>query len=280
MPEDIADQENKDTEVKDGDVSNEKAAEVAAAEAAAKAEADAKVAADQKAADEKSAADAEAKAKEDADAEEDDTEDNTDEHDPEVWGERFGDASIDSAIDLMKESGVKPEEMAKLFSKAIETGNPDDVDMDALVKSVGKAKADMVMIGVKDWHGRENARVQGILKEVHTAAGGPKAWDKVSEWVRGGGIGDDALMSDYRDMIDAGGAKAKFAAGEIMKAYEAENGSIDPSLLSGDGDMATDTSPLTAKEYHKLVAEAHAKNDTAEITRIKARRAAGRASGI
>lgn len=203
------------------------------------------------------------------------------EHDPAVWGERFNDDAIDSAVDLIRESGMKPEVAQKIFKEAAESGDLSKINEAALVEALGQSKANLVMIGVKDWFARSEAKAKETVQALHTQVGGEELWGVLAKWVREGGIKDEKLVDGYRNMIDQGGPQAAFAAQEIKKAYEDAHGTLDPSLLVGDGDnLRVDNSPISKKEYYEGMVEAEKTGNEALKAQLRARRAAGRAKGI
>lgn len=240
------------------------AREKAEKEAADKKTADEKAAADKKAADE---AEAKKKAEEDADK-------------PKEFAV-YNDESADSAIALLKEAGVKPEEADVFFAKAIESGKLEDIDVKGLTEKVGKEKANLIMLGVKDYYNRVNATVTKSVEEVYKVTGGEEQWKTLAAWAQEREKSDGefgTLLNDYRQMIDTSPTQAKLAVTELVKLYNADpkNKSLNVTMTHGDSSYShgLDLQYITRADYIAALKTANDKGDAAEVSRLNARRKA------
>lgn len=200
--------------------------------------------------------------------------------DSEVWGST-GDEAGDAALALIQNAGISVEEAKALMFDAVKEGKPENIDRDALVEKVGKDKAALILAGVENFVTRSKAKAETILNEVHTTVGGKENWDAVTTWAKENVSAED--MADYRDMIDAGGAKARFAANELASRYNGDDGNttLNTSEIKPDTKAAPKGEVLTKVQYFEKIEAAYAKGATeAEINEIKAARARGRAKGI
>lgn len=236
----------------------------------------------QKAAAEKEAADkaaADAQAAEDAKAKEAENKP----LDTAVWGST-GDEVGDSVLELIQNSGLSVEETKALMYDAVKAGDPAKIDRDALVEKVGKAKATLILAGVENFVNNSKAKAQTILTEVHGTVGGEANWKQVTEWAKANVA--EAELAQYRTMIDAGGAQARFAAAELAAKYngDSKNTTLTTAKTTeilGDGKPPSDIKPLNKADYYKQINAAYARGATqAEIDQINAARAAGRAKGL
>lgn len=191
--------------------------------------------------------------------------------------------TINAAIKLMKDAGVKRGDASAIFGKAFETGNIADVNKAELAKKVGAEKAALIMAAVVEYNSRVGSTRVATVKAVHETMGGQENWNKVRSWARAREAVDPAFaneLNEYRSMIDIGGKSAQYAAQELRKLYEADpkNSSLSRAVVAGDGTVLRVENPITNRqEYVKLLKQAHAKNDIAAVRQIEARRAAGRA---
>ena len=92
-------------------------------------------------------------------------------------------------------------------------------------------------------------------------------------------------LDEYRTLIDAGGAKARFAAQELAARYNSDdaNSTLDAETqeIIGDAKATPKTKMLTKKEYVAQIEEAYDNNASEKtIKAIKAARQRGRAAGI
>lgn len=249
--------------------------------------ADRKAAKEAKEAAEKAAkekADAEAAAAEDGDdgdGEGDDDKDNK-ELDTSVWGDT-GDDVGNSVLQTLQNSGVSTEEAKALLWDAVEAGDPTKVDRDALVEKVGKAKATLIMAGIENVTGKNNAKIAEVTKVANDTAGGEANWKKASAWAVKALPADE--LDELRNMLDKGGRQAKFAAGEIVARYndDPKNTALQAGTkqVQPDGKAGKAVEPMSRRDYGNALDKLHRRRGTpAEFAALKAQRQAGIKAGI
>jgi len=203
--------------------------------------------------------------------------------DTSVWGDT-GDEIANSVLQTLQNSGVSTSDAKALLWDAVEAGDPSKVDRDALVEKVGKAKASLIMAGVENVTARNNARVQEVLGIAHEAAGGETNWAKVRDWAQKNVSAED--MNEYREMLDAGGRKAKYAAAQLVQEYNASPNNT--ALNAGKNQMKGDATkgapkvePMTRRQYGDALMKLERRGASAqEFAALKARRNAGIKQGI
>lgn len=192
-------------------------------------------------------------------------------------------ATVNAAIQLMRDAGMNRGDGEKVFGKAFQTGNLADIDRAALVAKVGEQKAALILAGITQYNEATGSTRMAAAKAVMDVMGGQENWVKVRTWARALEKADPAFakeLNEYRDMIDLGGRSAKFAAEELRKLYEADtkNSSLTRTVVAGDGRLERVDNPITSRqEYVKLLKQAHNKGDMEAVRQINARRQAGRA---
>lgn len=207
----------------------------AAADAAAKEAADKEVA-------DKAAADA--KAKEEA-GDDDKPLDIT------VWG-TTGSAQGDAVLSLLQNSGVTTEDAKALMFDAIQSGDVTKIDVSALEAKVGKTKATIILTGASNFVKEQRDNANAIVSTMHTEVGGEANWKTIAEWAKEGVPEED--LNVLREMINAGGMKAKLAAREMKGLYEAHDGNstLDKTEVipkGGNPPQQKASVPLTAVQY-------------------------------
>lgn len=273
----------------EGQVEQQAAAVDAAAKAAAdKAAQDAAAAqqgnppADDKAKQEADAAKAEADAKAKADAEAaEKAKTQSEDLDTEKWGST-GDETGDSVLLILQNSGMEVDTAKALLYDAVAAGDVTKIDRDALVEKVGKAQANLILAGVENYVTKTTARVQEAVTALHTVAGSKENWDQVAAWAKGNI--PDAELQEYRDLIDAGGAKAKYAAQQIVEKYNAvdSHDSVGKSEAEPGGKAQEKQEALTRAEYFERVDKLHKerKATPAALKSLLAARERGKAKGL
>ena len=197
------------------------------------------------------------------------------------WPE-FQDDALKASASVFKEAGLDYATVKGAFAKTAETGKLEDVDVPALEAKLGKEKAALALIGIKDYYNRQVAQVAETVKAVHTVFGGEQAFEKAKAWAVDKAKTDQAFASDltkYRDMFNAGGVSARAAARDLLQAYNAapDTSGVKTKMINGDKTVQVGASetPLSRSDYMKLYKDAHAKKDYAEIKRLDTRRRAG-----
>jgi len=285
------------------------AAEAAAAEAAAKAAADIKndsqtdhgnkppppasnapppPTAEEKAALEKVEAEAaEAKAKTDAaekakaDKTAEDEKDKTP-LDTETWGST-GHEGADAALGLLQNAGVTPEEAKAMLFDAVSEGDLSKVDWKAVEAKIGADKTKLVKIGAEGFLRDTATRNTQIIKDISVVAGSEENWKTVAAWAKTNLDGDQ--LAEWRGMIDVGGAQARFAAGEIVAAFNADTNNSTLDTSGGNPEEKGDNTPgktgeaVDRKEYAEKMAKLYQRGrvpTAGEIETLNAARARGR----
>lgn len=192
-----------------------------------------------------------------------------------------------AAVNLLKEAGVGPNAANEYFAKALQTGDLNDIDVAGLEAKLGKDKAALVLIGVKDHYGKLAAKAAETVKVTHDIFGGEKNWETVRTWAQTAEKADAKLkaqIDDIRGLLDEGGHKAAAGARELLRLYNAapdKKGLGTAKLVQGDNTGTVIGTALNRTDYLTELKAAHARNaKPAEIAAIDARRKAGRKAGI
>lgn len=198
-----------------------------------------------------------------------------------VWGST-GDEVGDSVLQMLQNAEMSPEDAKAMMYDAIKAGDPTKIDKEALIEKVGKAKANLIMAGIENFVTKNTADTAAIVATVHEAVGGKENWDKVIPWANK--HMDKDVLADYAEMIDAGGAKAKFASKEMLQAYNNFKGNTSLSGVTIEGDSPSNsvgtTETMTRAQATEAKIIAMRKGDHAELARIQRIRRASRAKGI
>lgn len=202
------------------------------------------------------------------------------------WAE-WEDPSAAAAVELLKEAGVTPNEADGIFKKAIETGDLRDINVKELEAKVGKAKALLIMNGVRDYHTRVTETNTKTVNEVKQVFGGDKGWETVKAWAQAKEKVDPAFkkeLDDIRDDLNKGGRAAKAAAKDLLGMYNGAGntkGLGNQNIVKGDGTAKAAGEPLTRAGYNEALKKAHAEGATpATFAQLDARRRAGMKAGI
>ena len=206
--------------------------------------------------------------------------------DIETWGST-GHEGGDAVLGLLQNAGVTPEEAKALLFDAVTAGDISKVDRVALEKKIGKDKTVLVLAGAKSFLDDKVARNAQIVADIKDVAGGEENWKKVAAWAKAGTIISDDQMADYIAMIDGGGAQARFAATELVAAYNADdkNTTLEAQgaapVMEGDTSNTPGGRSLSRIEYAEEVAKLHQRGrlpTDAEMTSLSQARARGRAA--
>ena len=203
--------------------------------------------------------------------------------DTSVWGDAGGDEVAQSVMQTLQNSGVSTVDAKAMLWDAVEAGDPSKVDRDALVEKVGKAKATLIMAGIENVTSRNNDQIKQVTETVSTVAGSKDNWDKAAKWAVASMPEDQ--VNELRGMIDQGGAKARFAAGEIVKAYNSDPKntalSAGTKQLTPEGKSTSKVKGLSRREYGDAIMKLERKGGTEqEFAALRAQRKAGKAAGI
>lgn len=199
-----------------------------------------------------------------------------------VWG-TTGSEVGDGVLTLLQNAGMTPDDAKSLLFDAVQAGDITKVDKAALTAKVGAAKAALVLAGAENFISKSKEANAGIIAEVHTTAGGEANWKAVSTWAKANVA--EADLGEYRELIDAGGAKARFAVSELVGKFnaDAKNTTLSTAAaaLVPDGKAASGGKGTTRAEYVSALASAHRTGATEQqIAIIQANRERGRAQGL
>lgn len=207
-----------------------------------------------------------------------DPEDKSKELDVETWGDT-GDEVGNAVLKELQDSGVEVDKAKALLFDAVQNGDASLIDHDALVEAVGKSRARLIEIGIKDYVGRQKSAAEAVVASMHEAAGGKDNWTVVAKWAKSGGV-PEAKLNEYRKLIDSGGEQAAFAAGRLVQAYnaDAKNTSLTGKTETpGPKNPAPAAEPLTAPQYAAELEKLMQGNPTeAQRRALLARRMAGK----
>ena len=200
----------------------------------------------------------------------------------EAWGDTGSEAGND-VLGMLQESGISTADAKALLFEAVQTGDMTKIDRAGLEEKVGKHAANIILRGTEAFVKEQKIKVDAIIADVHTAAGGSEQWGKVSSWASKNV--PEADLAEYRPMIDKGGAAARFAVAEIVGRYNADANNTTITINNPRAE-ATSVSPpastaTTRAEYVAALEKAHRRGASPkEIAAIQAQRNAGRKQGI
>lgn len=191
----------------------------------------------------------------------------------------------DSVLTLIQNAGGTPEQARALLYEAVSENDMSKIDQSALEKLVGKEKAVLVIAGAKSYSQELSARNKEVGDTLTSSVGGKENWELVSGWAKKNL--SEAERRELAELSNRGGNYSKFAANELLSRYNADpaNTEIVVGTTRIEADATSNNSPtqaaLTAREYHAQIKKAMRSGASeAEINKIKAARANGRAKGI
>lgn len=189
----------------------------------------------------------------------------------------YGDANANAVVDILKEAKIPAQEAFMMFKEAADTGDMSKINVSALTEKLGKAKADLVLLGVQTYYATHMAGVKEIIDTVYGEAGGEANYAKVVQWARQKADKDPAFQKQvdkFNQMIDLNSTAAGFAAKELVSLYEKDPGNSSLSKNQMHGDKAA-TNPdtkgeyISRSDYNVQIKAAYDKNDTHEINRLR-----------
>jgi len=182
--------------------------------------------------------------------------------DVEKWGST-GHEGGDAVLGLMQNAGLEPEQAKALLFDAVMEGDLSKVDRAKLVEAIGEDKAKLVMIGADNFIKDKATKNVAIVKDIQEVAGGEENWAKVAAWAKDDPSLTDDTLSEYIEMIDNGGAQARFAATELVTLYNKsdKNTTLDapgiPAPVDGDNANTPGGRSLSRNDYAAEVAKLH-----------------------
>jgi hypothetical protein len=199
-----------------------------------------------------------------------------------VWGDTGSQIGND-VLAMLQNSGVSTADAKALLYDAVEAGDITKIDQAALAEKVGKHAAAIIMSGTKSFIAESATKNAASVQAVHDAAGGKDNWDKAAKWASTSI--EESVLAEYRPMIDKGGPSARFAVGEILKAYNSADGNttlVNAASPRAEATATTKTSDVgtTRAEYTAALEKAErTKASPQERARIQAARVLGRKQG-
>ena len=194
-----------------------------------------------------------------------------------VWGDAGSDVA-NSVLETLQNSGVTTTDAKALLWDAVEKGDASKIDRDALVEKVGKAKATLIMAGVKDVIRENKERFDAVQATTFEVAGSAENWKAAAAWAGKNIPADD--LEELKVMLDKGGRSAKVAAQEIVEKYnkDPKNTSLNKGkTITPGGKGATKLEPLSRLQYGQELERAHRRGASpAEFAALRARRNAGK----
>jgi hypothetical protein len=199
--------------------------------------------------------------------------------DTQAWGDTNSEVG-NSVLRLIQNAGGTPEQAKALLFDAVRDNDMSKIDKAELTNLVGESNATIIMSGAASYATEIAAKNVEIAKTVNEAVGGSENWEAIQNWSDNSDL-PDAEKAEYNELLSAGGAKARFAATELLNKYNADSGNTqitDTNRVDPDVDTTTQSEAITAREYYKRMAMANRKGQ--DTTAIKAARAKGRKLGI
>lgn len=194
----------------------------------------------------------------------------------------YNDEDADAVVAILKEAQIPVAEAHSLFKEAIETGDFSKINVATLVEKLGKAKADLVLLGVKSYYTKETAKVKEIVKAAHDVVGGAANYTLIQDWARLKAAKDPEFsktVQELNPLFNMGPKLAAIAAKELKTLYEADpnNKSLQIKQVVGDSAATTPETKgeyISRADYNAQIKKAHEKNDAHEINRLRALRLA------
>lgn len=194
----------------------------------------------------------------------------------------YGDETANSVAALLREAKIDIKVADGFFREAAETGDMSKIKITELVEAVGRDKANMIMLGFKEYFGRMTSSAAETVAAVHAEVGGADNWTKVRDWARSEADANPEFaqkLAGYNQMFDLNKTAAVLAVRELRAAYDSssKNSSLVRKQVVGDSAASradTALEPLSRNDYHAQVKAAHARGDENEITRLRAQRSA------
>lgn len=193
-----------------------------------------------------------------------------------------------AAIDVLKESGVNPNEAQAFFAEAIKTSDLSKVDWAALETKLGTAKAFLVRTGVESYYKDLQTKADTTVKEVTSIFGNEDNWNTVKTWAQSKEKADPAFatrLGDIREMLNKHGVHAEAGARELLRLYNSDPATSGKdngkTLVVGDNTGTVIGTPLTRADYVTELKRAEARRASpTEMNTLHARRRAGMKQGL
>lgn len=191
-----------------------------------------------------------------------------------------------SIVNVFAEKNVDPAVLDSIFSKAIQSGNIEDVNVKALREAVG-SNADLIMATARKVYEDNKRASEQAIKDVHNMFGGKESWEAMVAWAHAQAAADPAFatkLNTYRSMIDIGGEQRRLAVNALKESYMNDpNVTVHPQLMQGDRlANGTVTNPImTNREYSEALRAAYKQPNYADaVAEIQRRWRAGKGANM
>ena len=152
------------------------------------------------------------------------------------------DNSVLSGIyDIFRNHKIPAEYAIRIFTKAIDSGDPNDIDVEGLRKAVGK-DADLALIAAKGLMIEQRAAADNRVKMVHDVVGGEDNWNIIRDWIHAKEEADPEFantMKYYRDIVNQDDNSAVMVAHALKNLYTSSNETRKPNLMTPGGTPAS-----------------------------------------
>lgn len=193
------------------------------------------------------------------------------------------DPALNQVVTMLEGADVPLDVAEQIFAEAAESGDPSQINMDALIEAVGQEKADVIMLLANT----AADKMKAMKSELFDMVGGQETFDGMREWALEKENADPEFAKDLaelRDMLDSKKPRQMRAAvQELFDMYAADpETTVSADLVKGDSAGRKSTvSPLTRAEFGRLSMEANEKGTyEKEKASLWARRQAGIKQGI
>ena len=190
-----------------------------------------------------------------------DTTGDSPELDTEIWGD-WQSESLHSALRLVQNGGMSLDEAKSiLYDPLVNGADVSSIEKERLAEKIGADKANLVMIGIKDYVREQKAATDYAKELTVKVAGSADNWTKISAWANT--HLDKAELAEYAQLVNSGGKKAEFAIRSITESYNTHPGntSLGAVTLKGDAPASKSTlPPMTRVEFAEaMLAAGHDK---------------------
>ena len=202
------------------------------------------------------------------------------------------DPTLQASMNLMKAAGLKPSEAGEFFNEALETGDINTVDVEALTARVGKDNAELIMSGVVKYGADQSAEVLSKVNAIQNEVGGKDNWAKMVKWSKAAARADDAVKSELTElqgMMNGSEMQGKLAAQRMMQMYNADSknstmktAKVAPTLApTSSAPASAPVKGISAQVYAESIQNLQSRGAAraAEMAALSKARAAGRKLG-
>ena len=193
----------------------------------------------------------------------------------------FNSGALDAAYDVLSSVDATQETIGKIFDKSVGSGDPADINLALLEKTVGKGQAALIMNAVN----AEVAAAQAVVAEVsqaqHTIAGGEENWNNVVAWANTSF--DAAGHAQINAAFEQGGMVAEAMIRHVCQQYTEKGRDVveNGALLSGQPGAGGQAQGITAIEYAQKFGELSNSNaGQAQFDQLNRARSLGKRQGI